>query len=175
MTERGTIGARRHRITAVLRVHRTLELNGCGPRNDILLGWTRDHHSGIRPSTLRVMIHRSMATGWDEVIPSFDGTDFRQYERRLRLFVSHTRVAPERRAGKLLERLEGGAFDLCVEIQDLRTPKGVENVLDHLRRHFEPIDVFRQGTVVDDFVGDFERPPGEEVEEYAPRRNAISR
>ena len=45
------------------------------------------------------------------MIPSFDGTDFRQCERRVRLVVSHTRVAPERRAGKLLERLEGRAFD----------------------------------------------------------------
>ena len=47
------------------------------------------------------------------MIPSFDGTNFRQYERRVRLFVSNTRVAPERRAGKLLERLEGHAFNLC--------------------------------------------------------------
>ena len=45
------------------------------------------------------------------MIPSFDGTDFRQYERGVRLFVCEKRVAPERRAGKLLERLEGRAFD----------------------------------------------------------------
>ena len=44
---------------------------------------------------------------------------------------------------------------------------------DHLRMHFEPIDVFRRGRIVDDFVGDFERQPGEEVEEYAPRRDAM--
>ena len=37
-----------------------------------------------------------------KVIPSVDGTDFRQYERRVLLFVSTTRVAPEREAGKLL-------------------------------------------------------------------------
>ena len=54
---------------------------------------------------------RQCGDGWREVIPSFDGTDFRQCERRVRLVVSHTRVAPERRAGKLLERLEGRAFD----------------------------------------------------------------
>ena len=40
---------------------------------------------------------RQYDDGWDEVIPSFDGTDFRQYERRVRLFVSNTRVAPEGR------------------------------------------------------------------------------
>ena len=57
----------------------------------------------------------------------------------------------------------------------METPNGVENFLDHLRMHFEPIDVFRQGRVVDDFVDDFERQPGEEVEEYAPRRDAVPR
>ena len=93
-----------------------------------------------------------------QVITSFDGTDFTQYERRVRLFVSHTRVAPERGGGKLLERLEGHAFDECEGIQDWETPKSVENVLDHLRRYLEPIDVSRQGGVVDDFVGDFDRP-----------------
>ena len=47
------------------------------------------------------------------MIPSCDGTDFGQYERRVRLFVSNTRVAAERRAGKLLERLEKRALDSC--------------------------------------------------------------
>ena len=40
---------------------------------------------------------------------------------------------------------------------------GVENVLDHLRTHFEPIEVFRRGRIVDDFVYDFERQLGEET------------
>ena len=37
--------------------------------------------------------------------------------------------------------------------------------LDHLRTHFEPIKVFRRGRIVDDFVYDFERQPGEERKE----------
>ena len=76
------------------------------------------------------------------MIPPFDGTDFRQYERRVRLFVSNTRVAPERRAGKLLERPEGRALDCCEGIQNMETPNSVENLLDHLRRYFDPIEVF---------------------------------
>ena len=103
---------------------------------------------------------RQYGDGRGEVIPSFDGTDFRQYERRVRLFVSNTRVAPERRAGKLLERLEGRVFDWCEAIQELEAPKGVENLPGHLRIHFESIEVFRRGRVVDDFVCDFEREPG---------------
>ena len=74
------------------------------------------------------------------MIPSFDGTDFRQYERRV--------SAPERRAGTLLERLEGRAFDSSGGTQDLETPKGDEKLLDHLRTHFGPIEVPRQGRVV---------------------------
>ena len=49
---------------------------------------------------------RQFGDGRGVVIPTFDGVDFRQYERLVRLFVSNSRVAPERRAGKLLERLE---------------------------------------------------------------------
>ena len=48
----------------------------------------------------------------------------------------------------------------------METPTGVENLLDHLRTHFEPIEVFRRGRVVDDFVYDFERQPGEEIRDY---------
>ena len=107
------------------------------------------------------------------MIPTFDGTDFRQYEMRVRLFVSNTRVAPERRAGKLLERLEARAFDSCEGIQDLETPNGVEKLLDHLRTHFEPIEVFRQ--VVDDSVCDFERQPGEEIRDYDTKFNILLR
>ena len=54
---------------------------------------------------------RQGGDGRGEVVPSFDGADFRQHERRVRLCVSNTRVAPARRAGKLMERLEGRAID----------------------------------------------------------------
>ena len=58
---------------------------------------------------------RQYGDGRGEVTPSFDGTDFKQYEKRVRLFVSNTRVGPVRKAGKLLERLEGRAFDSTEE------------------------------------------------------------
>ena len=79
---------------------------------------------------------------------------------QVRLFVSITRVVPERRVGKLLEGLEGHAFDLCEEIQDWEAPKGVENVLDRLRTHFEPIEVFGRGIVVDGSVLRFRASAG---------------
>ena len=95
---------------------------------------------------------RQYGDGRGEVIPSFSRTGFGQYERRVSLFVSDTRVAPERRAGKLLERLDGRAFDSREGTQELETLSGVEYLLDHLRTHFEPIEVFRRGRIVDDFV-----------------------
>ena len=45
--------------------------------------------------------------------------------------------------------LEGRAFDPCEGIQNLETPDGVENLLDHLRTHFEPVEVFKRGRIVD--------------------------
>ena len=84
------------------------------------------------------------------MIPSLDGTGFRQYERRVRLFVSNTRVAPDRRAGKLLERLEGRAFESCEGIQALDTPNCVD-LLDHLRTRFELGIILSRLRIVDDF------------------------
>ena len=108
MKERGTTGAGRPQISGVPRVHvhghlkRVHSTHGRSTGNDILLGRT----SGIRPLISPTKIHGSMVMDGDDVIPTFDGTNFRQYKRRVRLFVSNTRVAPARRAGKLLERLE---------------------------------------------------------------------
>ena len=69
-------------------------------------------------------------------------------------FVCPTHAWPQRGgAGKLMERLEGRTFDSREGVQDLET----------LRTHFEPIEVFRRRRIVDDFVYDFERQPGEET------------
>ena len=87
--------------------------------------------------------------------------------------MSNKRVTPERRADKLLERREGRAFDACEGIQDLETPDGVEDLLDHLRVHFKPVEVFRRGRVVDDVVCNFDRPPGGKIKEYEPLSDAM--
>ena len=58
-------------------------------------------------------------------------------------------MAPEKRAGKLVQRLEARAFESCEGMQDLETPSGVENLLDYSRTRFEPIEVF-SGRLVDD-------------------------
>ena len=120
MKQRGTTGAGEPQTTGILRVHRHLkQTHGRGTTgNAILLS---------RTSVVDTMSNdpRQYGDGRGEVIPSFDGTDFRQFERRVRLFLSATRVAPARRAGKLVR-----AFDLCEGIQDLETPNGVKNLLE---------------------------------------------
>ena len=85
------------------------------------------------------MIHGSVVTDGAKLFLHLT-EQVRQYDRSLPLFVSNRRVAPARRAGKFVE---GRAFDSCEGIHDLETPNGVENLLDHLRTHFEPIEVFR--------------------------------
>ena len=70
----GTTVAGRPQIAGVPRVRRTLRLDGRGTGNIIPLGQT----SGIRPLThcaIRPSTPRDGGRG--EVIPSFDGTDFR--------------------------------------------------------------------------------------------------
>ena len=149
MKERGTTGAGRPQITGVPRVHRHLKhAHGRGTENTILFCRT----SGTHPAGTLSDDPRQYGDGRGEVTPSLDGTDFGPYERRVRLFVSNTRVAPA-------ERLEGRAFDSCEGKQDLETRDGVVNLHDHLRTHLEPIEVFRRGRIVDDFVYDFERQP----------------
>ena len=85
MTERGTTGAGEPQTTGVRRVQQPLKLDGYGTSgSDIRLGQIRICHNGSRPLTSPAMIHGSM------VMDGFDGADFRQYERRVRLFVSNT-------------------------------------------------------------------------------------
>ena len=74
-----------------------------------------------------------------------------------------------------LARLESRAFDSCEEMQDVDTPNGVEDLLDPLRTHFELIEVFRRGGIVDDFVCDFERLSGEEIRDYDTRFHILLR
>ena len=148
MKERGTTGAGEPQITGVPRVRRHLKrTHRRGTTGNDISPWSNQWNSTQWNSPVDTVSNdpRQYGDGRCEVIPSFDGTDFRQNGKRVRLFVSNTRVAPARRVGKLVERLEGRAFDSCVGIQDLETLNGIENLLDHLRRHFEPKCLHEEG------------------------------
>ena len=79
--------------------HWSFKLDGCGTRNDILLGRTRDRHSAIRPVDTTSTVPRQYGDGRGEVIPSFDGTDFRRHERRGLLFCVQYTSDPTQREG----------------------------------------------------------------------------
>ena len=66
--------------------------------------------------------------GRGEHFPGYDGkTPFRVYERKVNIFKQNTRLAPARRAGKLLERLEGAAFEATetLDVTAISNPNGV--------------------------------------------------
>ena len=131
--------------------------------------------SGIRPVDTTSSDPRQYGDGRGEVIPSFDGADFIRYERRGSSFCVQYTSDPTQREG-LVNFWSDWKDVHSIHVKKSRTwetSTGVENLLDHLRTHFEPTVVVRRGRIVDDFVYDFERQPGEEVEEYAPRRDAM--
>ena len=73
---------------------------------------------------------------------------------------------------------------LCVQWSDLKDVHSIHvkeyrawkhRMLDHLSTHFEPIEIFRRGRIVDDFVYDFERQPDEEFRDYDTRFNILLR
>ena len=100
--------------------------------NDILLGRTRVRHSGTRPLTPTSNDPRQYGDGRGEVIPSFDGTDFRQHERRILLFCVHINTSGHQREGlvNFWSDWKGRALASREGIQDLETPNVVENVLE---------------------------------------------
>lgn len=72
-----------------------------------------------------------------DYIPVHDGSlTMREYERRVRLFQATTAIDLEYQAGKLIEKLQGAAWD-CVEtlsMQEVSKKDGVEVLLRHLWR-----------------------------------------
>jgi len=81
----------------------------------------------------------------------------------VQIFEASTKLPKERRGGRLLERLEGEAFDATetLDVASLSVPDGVALLMAHLRKKFEPIEVLRIGRIVDDFLYEFERRNGE--------------
>ena len=109
------------------------------------------------------------------MIPSFDGTDFRQYERRVRLFESNTRGAPERRLVNFWSDSKDGPSIRVRESTTWKHRMVFRICWITLRTQFEPIEVFRRGRIVDDFVYDFERQSGEEIRDCDTRFNILLR
>ena len=171
MTERGTTGAGEPQITR----------SSTTPQG----GWTWhlwERHSPLSnqdlpqwnaPVDLTSNDPRQHGDGRGEVIPTCDGADFRQYERRVRLFVSNTRVA--QREG-LVNFWRDWKDVHSIRVKESRTWKLLmvfRICLIILRTQFKPIEVFRRGRIVDDVVYDFERQQGEDIRDYDTRFNIL--
>ena len=92
----------------------------------------------------------------DADAPAFDGkTSWREYVRRVRLFVSNTTAPPHRQATRLLEKLSGDAWEHCENLGDvsvLEVPTGVDILMRHLERRFEVQEHRRVGGISGRFL-----------------------
>ena len=64
-----------------------------------------------------------------DFIPVHDGlVGMREYERRVRLFQNTTAIDPEFQGGRLVEKLQGAAWDAveCLDLKSLQCPEGVQ-------------------------------------------------
>ena len=104
-----------------------------------------------------------------EIIPSFDGsTPLRDYRRRVQLFLSTTGIDPEFRAGRLVEQMTGVAWKTTETLQmdRLRSPQGVEYLLEHLQAELEPVEHLQVFGTLQQFFKSFRRARGEEFVTY---------
>ena len=165
----------RTQITGVPRVHHSINRNGRGTNgSDSRLGQGRICHNGIRSLTSPHNDPRQYGDGRSEVIPTFDGADSRQYERRI-VCLCPIHGWPQREGLVNWWSDWKDGHSIREGTQDLETPNGVGCFLDHLRTHCEAIEVFRRGRIVDDFVYDFKRQPGEEFRDNDTRFNILLR
>lgn len=103
-----------------------------------------------------------------EVIPEWSGeTPIRDYRRRVALFEASTGIDAEYRAGRLLEKLSGMAWQATETLspEKLRTPNGVE-LLNHLQAELEPVEHLRVFGTLATFYKQFRRSRGQEFCSY---------
>ena len=104
-------------------------------------------------------------TGKD-YIPEHDGTlTMREYERRVRLFETTTSIDEEYRAGKLLQKLSGEAWNATesLDVATLKTKGGVNVLLQHLWNELEPLQYLRTCNTLSYFFKTFRRAKGQEM------------
>eukprot|EP00435_Cladocopium_sp_Y103_P012893 s3290_g3.t1 len=112
--------------------------------------------------------NRQPKTG-KEIIPQFDGTTpVRDYKRRVELFLASTGIDPEFRAGRLVEQMTGVAWKTTetLDMAKLRTPDGVDYLLQHLQTELEPVEHMRVFGTLHNFFKTFRRARGEEFVSY---------
>ena len=106
----------------------------------------------------------------DGDIPEWDGKVMPRvnYFRKIDLWCETTGVPVEERAIRLLGKLTGEAFEKLdnVEPADLRRTDCIEYFKKLIDDAYEPIEDFRTGRVMDEFLDDFKRQNGQEIVDY---------
>ena len=105
----------------------------------------------------------------DGDVPEWDGTTLRSvYFRKIDLWAVTTGVPPEKRALRLLQKLTGHAFDKTEHLDpaSLLVTDGIKMFKDHLEKIFEPIEDFRVGKIMDEFLDDFSRKKDQEIVDF---------
>ena len=103
------------------------------------------------------------------MVPSWDGSGpFRNYRRRIDLFLSTTGIDPPYRAGRLIEQLTGEAWlaTETLEMSNLRTDEGVTLLMEHLRSELEPLEQLTVCETLVAFYQRFRRAKGEQFTSY---------
>ena len=110
-----------------------------------------------------------------EVVPSYNGESaLREYRRRVDLFLATTGIDEEFRAGRLMEKLEGRAWQATqtLQVSRLRSSEGVQCLLDHLQKELEPVEHLQIFNTLHEFFRGFKRSRGEEFSTYDTRFRA---
>ena len=109
----------------------------------------------------------------DGDVPEWDGKKEHRsiYFRKIDLWRSTTGVDLINQAPRLLQKLEGDAFDKLENIEPLtlRVPNGVEIFKKAIEDAYELIEDYRVGKIMDEFLDDFSRKRGEEIVDYHRR------
>ena len=120
----------------------------------------------VSPSSKR---DRKPKTG-KEVVPSWDGesSTFRDYKRRVSLFLATTGIDPEFRGGRLVEQLTGAAWRATetLDMSTLRQEGGVDTLLSHLREELEPIEHLQVFSTLSNFFKSFRCSKGQEFVDF---------
>ena len=110
-----------------------------------------------------------------EVVPSYNGESaLREYKRRVDLFLATTGIDEEFRAGRVMEKLEGRAWQATqtLQVSKLRSSEGVHYLLQHLQKELEPVEHLQTFQALHEFFRGFKRNRGEEFSTYDARFRA---
>ena len=115
----------------------------------------------------------SAKRGKDDDVPTWDGKTLplKTYFRKIDIWLVGTRMEPELRGVKLLEKLTGDAFDKLelVDPKTLYRRDGVEQFKKLVWDKYEPMERHRVGRVMDKFLEEFSRKYDEEIMDYNTR------